>query len=59
MLSTSMHVRAGQTQRTQVNKMSLFTDLSKVDQVSSMVRRMEKDIEECAEQAMLFNSREQ
>lgn len=43
----------------QVNKMSHFTDLSKVDQVSSMVRRMEKEIEECSDQAMLFNSREQ
>lgn len=39
--------------------MSHFTDLSKVEQVSSMVRRMEKDIEECADQALLFNSREQ
>lgn len=44
---------------TQVNKMSHFTDLSKVDQVSSMVRRMEKEIEECSDQAVLFNSREQ
>lgn len=43
----------------QVNKMSHFTDLSKVEQVSSMVRRMEKDIEECSDQAILFNSREQ
>lgn len=43
----------------QVNKMSHFTDLSKVEQVSSMVRRMEKEIEECSDQAMLFNSREQ
>eukprot|EP00752_Nemacystus_decipiens_P010663 g9495.t1 len=43
----------------QVNKMSHFTDLSKVEQVSSMVRRMEKEIEECSDQAILFNSREQ
>lgn len=42
----------------QVGKMSLFTDLSKVDQVSTMVRRIEKDIDECSEQATLFNSRE-
>lgn len=42
----------------QVGKMSLFTELSKVEQVSSMVRRMEKEIAECAEQAILFNSRE-
>lgn len=39
--------------------MSHFTDLSKVEQVSSMVRRMEKEIEECSDQAILFNSREQ
>ena len=47
------------TNHQQVNKMSHFTDLTKVEQVSSMVRRMEKDMEECAEQAVLFNSREQ
>lgn len=43
----------------QVNRMPHFTDLARVEQVSSMVRRIEKDLENCSERANLFNSREQ
>ncbi|CAM9544257.1 unnamed protein product [Chrysoparadoxa australica] len=42
----------------QVSKMSQYTDIAKVDQVSSLVRRMEKELENCVEQVALFNSRE-
>lgn len=43
----------------QVNRMPHFTDLARVEQVSSMVRRIEKDLEDCSERANLFNSRQQ
>ncbi|GMI07902.1 hypothetical protein TrRE_jg5473 [Triparma retinervis] len=42
----------------QVNSLKNFTDIARVDQVTTHVKKLKKDLAQCNEEARLFNSRE-